>query len=214
MSALVIAGDTSGTITIEAPAVAGTNTITLPASTGTLLDTNSSLPAANLTGTIAGSALPAGSILQVLSTIKTDTFTVASATYTAVTGLNVTITPSSASSKILVMVQANVNGPSDNVGGFVSLRRGASTDILVGDSAGSRTQASANNAGIGDALSTLRPATLVVLDSPSTTSATTYGVYVRSPAAVITYVNRSSFDADNAYYPRTASTITVMEVAG
>jgi hypothetical protein len=38
MSALVIAGDTSGTITISAPAVAGTNTLTLPASTGTLLD--------------------------------------------------------------------------------------------------------------------------------------------------------------------------------
>jgi hypothetical protein len=37
MSALVIAGDTSGTITISAPAVAGTNTLTLPASTGTLL---------------------------------------------------------------------------------------------------------------------------------------------------------------------------------
>jgi hypothetical protein len=66
--------------------------------------------------TIAG--ITTGKILQVLSTIKTDTFTVASATYTAVTGLNVTITPSSASSKILVMVQANVNGPSDNVGGF------------------------------------------------------------------------------------------------
>jgi hypothetical protein len=37
MSALVIAGDTSGTITISAPAVAGTNTLTLPASTGTVL---------------------------------------------------------------------------------------------------------------------------------------------------------------------------------
>jgi hypothetical protein len=37
MSALVIAGDTSGTITIEAPAVAGTNTLTLPASTGTIV---------------------------------------------------------------------------------------------------------------------------------------------------------------------------------
>jgi hypothetical protein len=153
-----------------------------------------------------------GKILQVLSTTKTDTFTVASATYTAVTGLDVTITPSSASSKILVMAQATVIGPSDNVGGFITLRRGASTDILVGDSAGSRVQASANHPGTGQ-VSTSSPATLIVLDSPSTTSATTYGVYVRSPTAVITYVNRSSLDADNAYYPRTASTITVMEVA-
>ncbi len=36
MSSVVIAGDSSGTITIAAPAAAGTNTITLPASTGTM----------------------------------------------------------------------------------------------------------------------------------------------------------------------------------
>ena len=35
MSSVVISGDTSGAITLAAPAVAGTNTITLPASTGT-----------------------------------------------------------------------------------------------------------------------------------------------------------------------------------
>jgi len=37
MSSIVISGDTSGTITIAAPAVSGTNTITLPAATGNLL---------------------------------------------------------------------------------------------------------------------------------------------------------------------------------
>lgn len=36
MSSIVISGDTSGTITLDAPAVAGTNTITLPATTGTM----------------------------------------------------------------------------------------------------------------------------------------------------------------------------------
>ena len=39
MSSVVISGDTSGAITLAAPAVAGTNTITLPASTGTMLTT-------------------------------------------------------------------------------------------------------------------------------------------------------------------------------
>lgn len=60
MASIKLTGDTSGEITISAPAVAGTNTLTLPATTGTLLDTNSSLDAANLTGTlpaIDGSAL-------------------------------------------------------------------------------------------------------------------------------------------------------------
>jgi hypothetical protein len=37
MSSVVISGDTSGAITLSAPAVAGTNTITLPASTGTVM---------------------------------------------------------------------------------------------------------------------------------------------------------------------------------
>jgi hypothetical protein len=36
MSSVVISGDTSGAITLSAPAVAGTNTITLPAATGTV----------------------------------------------------------------------------------------------------------------------------------------------------------------------------------
>ena len=37
MSSVVINGDTSGAITIAAPAVSGTNTLTLPASTGNVL---------------------------------------------------------------------------------------------------------------------------------------------------------------------------------
>ena len=42
MSSLVIAGDTSGTITLAATAIAGSNTITLPAATGTLALTGAS----------------------------------------------------------------------------------------------------------------------------------------------------------------------------
>jgi hypothetical protein len=42
MSSVIIAGDTSGTVTLAAPAVAGTTTLTLPATTGTVVtkDTN------------------------------------------------------------------------------------------------------------------------------------------------------------------------------
>jgi hypothetical protein len=42
MSSVVIAGDTSGTVTLAAPAVAGTTTLTLPATTGTVVVTNGS----------------------------------------------------------------------------------------------------------------------------------------------------------------------------
>jgi hypothetical protein len=37
MSQVVIAGDTSGTITLQAPSVAGSNTLNLPAATGTVM---------------------------------------------------------------------------------------------------------------------------------------------------------------------------------
>jgi hypothetical protein len=37
MSSIVISGDTSGAITVAAPAVSGTNTATLPAATGTIM---------------------------------------------------------------------------------------------------------------------------------------------------------------------------------
>ena len=55
MAKVKITGHASGTgvLTVTAPNTSSDRTITLPDSTGTLLDENSSLPAANLTGTVA-----------------------------------------------------------------------------------------------------------------------------------------------------------------
>lgn len=60
MASIKISGDTSGVITVSAPAASGTNTLTLPATTGTILDTNSALVSSKLTGAlpaISGAAL-------------------------------------------------------------------------------------------------------------------------------------------------------------
>ena len=60
MASIKLTGDTSGVITVSAPAAAGTNTLTLPATTGTILDTNSALVSSKLTGAlpaISGAAL-------------------------------------------------------------------------------------------------------------------------------------------------------------
>ena len=46
MSSVIIAGDTSGTVTLAAPAVSGTTTITLPATSGTLLQSGTAVTAA------------------------------------------------------------------------------------------------------------------------------------------------------------------------
>ena len=54
------------------------------------------------------------------------------------------------------------------------------------------------------------------LDSPSTTSSTTYKVQMISEISETGYINRSALDIDTnqAYGVRTASTITVMEIKG
>lgn len=159
------------------------------------------------------SAIPASTsaILQVLSTTKTDTFTLSSTTFTDVTGLSVSITPSSATSKILVM--ATISGSSNpaNVAIQMQLVRN-STAIAIGDAAGSRTRVSM--AGMAQSSGELIALGVDFLDSPSTTSATTYKIQIRGNSANTISVNRAVTDTDSALIPRAVSTITVMEVAG
>ena len=77
MASIKLTGDTSGVITVSAPAAAGTNTLTLPATTGTILDTNSALVSSKLTGAlpaISGAALTgiaSGGLTQLASAATT-----------------------------------------------------------------------------------------------------------------------------------------------
>jgi hypothetical protein len=148
-------------------------------------------------------------VLQVVSTAKTDTFTTSSTSFVDVTGLSVTITPQSATSQILVFAQ--VSGSEDYAvsPGYVQLVRGA-TNINLGDAAGSRPRVSAQFA--NPAASTLSVPSLVFLDSPATTTATTYKIQVRTISGTV-FVNRTKQDTDANNYARAASTITVMEIS-
>jgi hypothetical protein len=151
---------------------------------------------------ISGAQLPAGSILQVANTTLTGTFSTASTTYTALTGLSVSITPTSATSKILVNATIHAgNGSSDQLVQFRLLR--ASTVIAVGDGG---TEPSSMTTSIRTN-GTLHPASVMHLDSPNTTSATTYSLQMRVGGGT-GYVNRRGFDANF----RPVSTITVWEV--
>lgn len=150
----------------------------------------------------------AGQVLQVVSTTKTDTFSSSSLSFVDVTGLAVTITPSATSSKILL-----VGSVATGAQAGVSLRiTGGNAAAYVGDAAGSRIRAFASqweatvSSGIAMAIT--------YLDSPSTTSATTYTVQgISMNSANTFYINRSHNDTDNATYARTASTITALEVS-
>jgi hypothetical protein len=144
---------------------------------------------------------------NIQSTAKTDTFTMSSATYADVTGLSVSITPSSASSKILVVTHL-YQGASVGASNFFGRIVRNSTTIAVGDTAGSRTPVSV----YGPAVASEPMGSMMFLDSPATTSSVTYKIQIRAQGATAIYVNRSVTDTDNAAFSRGISTITAIEV--
>jgi hypothetical protein len=171
-----------------------------------LASAQTDLTAYSTTAQIA--TLLSGSVKQVLSTTKTDTFTTTSNTFVDVTGLSVTITPTSATSKILVIGQIVVQGAYGADNGMGRLMRD-STAISVGAAAGSRIPASF---GI-DAAPVGQTQIVPFLDSPATTSAVTYKFQIRANTSGYTMcVNRNSSDTDASTTPRYASSITVVEV--
>jgi hypothetical protein len=200
-----------GSVTLQEPVTASARTLTLPNEDGTVLTTATTTginATALSTGTVDRARLPVGSVLQVGSTTKTDVFSTTSTSFTDITGFSVTLTPTSSSSKFLVQVVANVaNSGADAV--MIQLVRG-STAICIGDAAGSRIRASASNMFTSSSMSSTA---VNFLDSPATASAVTYKVQMRLNSGT-GYLNRSGADTDNAAHPRTASTITVMEIAG
>lgn len=150
-----------------------------------------------------------GKLGQVVSTIKSDTFTMASTTYATVTGLSATITPTATSSKIYIVASLVAVGQSATLRGAARLIRD-STAIAVPAAAGSRTVGT-TIIPLGGAAE-IYSSNLTFLDSPASTSALVYAVQVRGTDAGTIYVNRSEADVDASSYVRTVSTITVMEI--
>ena len=152
-----------------------------------------------------------GKVLQVISAVKTDTFSssAASGVYADITGLSVTVTPSASTSKIFIVVSSQIATQTGTNRAVVRLVRG-STAIDIGDAAGSRIQAS--SAVYSNISDSIESSALSFLDSPSTTSATTYKVQIAMLSSGTVFVNRSASDGDSTVTPRVASTITIMEI--
>ena len=168
-----------------------------------------------LSSQLSDANMPAGSVLQVVSTTKSDTFSVTgggSGAFFDITGLAVTITPTSATSKILIFV--NLSCSSSNAAEHLNARvvRGSSTLVGSGDAIGSRNQAMWAH-GINNTTNNAKVFAAQYLDSPSTTSATTYKVQGYNNTSTF-YLNRTDAWSDTNHYSTGASTITVMEIAG
>jgi hypothetical protein len=165
-------------------------------------------------GTNPAWAAAGGKVLQVVSTTKTDTFSTTSTSFTDLTGLSASITPASSGSTILVVASLGAvtiaSSPSGSYRFAMQVVRD-STAIGVGAAAGSRTRVGTIMADMDtEATNTVMQ---VFLDSPSTTSATTYKVQVVTSQSNETLsVNTSGADTDNASNYRAASTLTLIEI--
>jgi len=159
---------------------------------------------------VPAGGLPSGSnggILQVVQTVKTDAFSHNSTSLADITGLTATITPSSASSKILVATNMyfSIGTGSGTTTIMCNLVRG-STNIAQPNHGSANHQASLFS---WSSSAYMQQRAIEFLDSPATTSATTYKVQIKADNTAATiYLNR--YYSTNNY--RGISTITLYEV--
>jgi len=162
--------------------------------------------------------LPSGSnggIIQVKQTVKKDVFStsISSNTNSGDTGLNVSITPSSNSNKILISAQVMVSGSGQETIGLTLFNGGSLVTDALADADGNRGRTaiaglSESDGGMSQVLS------FNYLHSPSSTSEQTYGIRLKyfAGASITIYMNRVQSDDNQSFRARGASYLTAMEV--
>lgn len=159
-------------------------------------------------GAITDALLPAGSVLQVVQATYSTTTTISNTNTSNYyqSGHSVSITPSSTSSKILVIAQGTYGGNTGGTGINIKIFRNSGTATTYT----SYIQGYLNN--ITYISYQQIPFTLITLDSPSTTSATTYQTWMNPNHGTPTgnsYLGGRNNDGFQTSY----STIMAMEIA-
>ena len=163
-----------------------------------------------------GGTSAAGRIVQVVQTVKTDTYSTQSSTYGDITGLNTSITVASGN-KVLMYAELWI-GDRGSYSSWFRMRRvnpnGSDTAPFLGDTAGNRTRATTG--GYTDQNSYAQKLTsFMVLDTPSDYSAAqSYRVQMKSGYnGTTSYVNMDYQNSDSDSRGRSISTVTLFEVA-
>jgi hypothetical protein len=224
MSKISLEGNVSGsgTLTIAAPNTNSNFTLTLPDNTGTIVTTGTTTgisASAISTGTLAAARLPAGTVLQVVTTNFPTVVSQAgtAGTWFDISGFSASITPASASNKILVVTTiGRAVASSGTVSVAFRVLRGATAVGVGSGMTGSQVAASFvmtnwtndNQQGGGTAHS--------FIDSPATTSSTTYQVSWMPQGSMTYYLNRTgnNVNSNDSFGAYTLSTLTLMEIAG
>ena len=165
--------------------------------------------------------LPAGSVLQVLQTVKDDKQSATasgSVNWTDITGLLQAITPSATSSKILIHI--SVTYGSATYSGFMRIQAktasGAYADLAVGDNTGTTGQSKITMGTVGGTAdpAEVTTASAMFLDSPNTTSERTYKVQFTSRHTDTMTINYGQSNVNGDYIGVGISSITLMEISG
>ena len=199
-----LADDAVGTAKIANNAVQSAQI--LDGAVGTTKIANNAITAAKLASGVGGK------ILQVKSTVKRGTFSTSSNnTERTVTGLNVSITPSSSSNAIIVVVSMNYCTRHTTYKGRIY--RGGNLISSNGTSSGNRQTAVL---GLGQTLDDNQTdiATGMFIDFPQSTSSLSYSVRVINDNGQTIYINRAQNDYNSSVGGRFGSSIVVMEVSG
>ena len=148
-----------------------------------------------------------GKVLQVQTVFKSDTFSTSSTSFTTVTGMEKAITPAATSSKILIICNVGVFGGSR----FTMALSKGDTLIGIGDAGGGARVSAGTGFRMADVNSVHGGSILMHMDSPSTTSATTYKLKMKMYSGT-GYVGRTDSDSDHGSYFRGSCSIQLLEI--
>ena len=209
--------DSSNYIAFASPATVSTNsTWTLPSdapAAGEVLKVSS---VSSNNPTLEWGEDVGGKILQIVQTVKTDTFSTnaqAGGSPAQITGLTANITPTTSGNKVLVMYNINVGQADNNWSVFLHLLKGGSVITGArGDAEGSnRSQVTTGGRLHNGAHMTNM--SFSYLDTTSGTSQITYSVGMSTEPTSTGYVNRGGMTNDSVHVSRGASSITLFEIA-
>ena len=208
MSKVRLYGDTSGYVDLKAPDVASNVTITLPNTTGPFA-TEPYVDAA-----VAGF----GGEIAVHAVNKTDTFSLTNTSFTDVTGMSVTFTPTDASNTLIVMCSLMVSKATGSRGWFFAVTDGSDVPLVQGDADGVRIRAvdyqghqAADESNSVAYITERRDFSFTY--APGSAASLTVKLRAACQGSNALYINRNVADGNATAYGRGVSSLTVIEVA-
>jgi hypothetical protein len=166
-----------------------------------------------------GSTYAPGHVVQVVSKTATISYTITTTAHTGwsdfpANGLQLTITPKSSGSKLLLMANVTLGGTTSNNAAFRFTKNGSA--IGVGDAFGSRARVTAFSgwSNQADSNHVSRTVSASFLDTAGTTSAIVYNIQGVTESTSLLWNRASAYTDNNFIYNGSAvSTFTIMEIA-